>query len=188
VKIPRERIGALIGPEGRVKQSIEEKLSVDLQIDSESGNVEINLKSNAQDPSLLFRAREVVTAIGRGFSPRRAFTLIRDEEATLEVFDLRETVGRSPSDIKRLKGRIIGKAGKTRRIIEELSEASMSVYGYTVSVIGTTDKAAIASEAVRMLLRGSQHHTVYQFLQRKRSEMKKKRMELWETRPPEKQR
>lgn len=167
-----------------MKQRIEEKLSVSLQIDSETGNVEINLKSNAQDPSLLFRAREVVTAVGRGFSPRRAFTLIRDDEAALDVFDLRETVGRSPSDLKRLKGRIIGKAGKTRRIIEELSEVSMSVYGHTVAIIGTANQAAIASEAVRMLLRGSQHRTVYQFLQRKRSEMKKKRMDLWETRPP----
>ncbi len=184
VKIPRERIGALIGPEGRVKQRIEEKLSVDLNIDSESGNVDIILKSNAQDPSLMFRAREVVTAIGKGFSPRRAFTLIRDNEASLEVFDLRETVGRSPSDLKRLKGRIIGKNGKTRRIIEELSEASISVYGHTVSILGNTDQVSIASEAVRMLLRGSQHRTVYQFLQRKRSELKKKRMELWETRPP----
>ena len=167
-----------------MKQRIEEKLSVNLQVDSETGNVDINLKSNAQDPSLLFRAREVVTAIGRGFSPGRAFTLIRDDEASLEVIDLRETVGRSPSDLKRLKGRIIGKAGKTRRIIEELSEAQISVYGHTVSIIGNTDKAGIASEAVRMLLRGSQHRTVYQFLQRKRSELKKKRMELWETRPP----
>jgi len=167
-----------------VKQRIEEKLSVGLQIDSETGNVDINLKSNAQDPSLLFRAREVVTAIGRGFSPGRAFTLIRDDEASLEVFDLRETVGRSPSDIKRLKGRIIGKDGKTRRIIEELSEASISIYGHTVSIIGNADQVSIASEAVRMLLRGSQHRTVYQFLQRKRRELKKKKMELWETRPP----
>lgn len=180
VKIPRERVGVLIGPDGRVKENVEKKLSVELQVNSETGGVEIMLSPNAQDPSLLFRAKEVVTAIGRGFSPERAFILMEDEEALLEVIDLREIMGKSPSDMKRLKGRIIGKDGKTRRIIEELTEAKVSVYGHTISIIGNTDEAEIAREAINMLLRGRQHRTVYRFLHGKRRELKKKKMELWE--------
>lgn len=181
VKIPQERVGALIGPNGRVKERLEKKLSVELQIDSETGGVHITLGPTSQDPSLLFRAKEVVTAIGRGFSPERAFMLLEDDEAMFEIIDLREVVGRSRSDMRRLKGRIIGKAGKTRSIIEELTNAYISVYGHTVSIIGNTDEAEVAREAVRMLLRGSQHRTVYQFLHKKRRELKKKKMELWET-------
>jgi ribosomal RNA assembly protein len=37
-----------------------------------------------------------------------------------------------------------------------------------------------AKEAIQMLLQGSQHSKVYRFLQRKRSEMKKQKLELWE--------
>jgi len=181
VKIPQERIGALIGPDGRVKARIEKKLSVVLQIDSESGDVEIALSPEAQDPSLLFRAKEVVTAIGRGFSSEKAFILLEDEEATLTVIDLRELVGRSQADMKRLKGRVIGQNGKTRQIIEELTEAKISVYGHTISILGPLDQAEVAKEAVYMLLEGSQHRTVYRFLNRKRREMKKKKMEIWET-------
>ena len=181
VKIPQERIGALIGPNGRVKERIEKKLSVVLQIDSETGDVEIALGPEAQDPSLLFRAKEAVTAIGRGFSSERASVLLEDEEATLTVMDLRELVGRSQADMKRLKGRVIGQNGKTRQIIEELTEAKISVYGHTISIIGTLDQAEVAKEAIYMLLEGSQHRTVYRFLNRKRREMKKKKMELWET-------
>lgn len=179
VKIPRERVGALIGPDGRVKERVEKKLSVELHVNSETGDVEIMLSPEAQDPSRLFRAKEVVIAIGRGFSPERAFILIEDEEALLEVIDLREVLGRSPSDMKRLKGRIIGKDGKTRRTIEELTEAKVSVYGHTISIIGNTDGAEIAREAIRMLLKGRQHRTVYQFLHRKRRGLKKKKMEIW---------
>ena len=181
VKIPQERIGVLIGPNGRVKERIEKKLSVMLQIDSETGDVEIALSPEAQDPSLLFRAKEVVTAIGRGFSSEKAFVLLEDEEATLTVIDLRELVGRSQADMKRLKGRVIGQNGKTRQIIEELTEARISVYGHTISILGTLDQAEVAKEAIYMLLEGSQHRTVYRFLNRKRREMKKKKMELWET-------
>jgi len=181
VKVPQERIGALVGPDGRVKANIEKKLSVRLQIDSQTGDIQITLMPTTQDPTVLFRAKEIVTAIGRGFSPEHAFRLLEDDEAMLEVIDLRETVGRSQSDMKRLKGRVIGKEGKTRRIIEELTEANICVYGHTISIIGEIDQVEIAKEAVRMLIRGSLHGTVYRFLHRKRRELKKKKMELWET-------
>jgi len=181
VKVPRDRIGALIGPDGSVKASIEKKLSVELRIDSQSGDVEITLMPTVQDPTVLFRAKEVVTAIGRGFSPEHAFRLLEDDDSVLEVIDLRETVGRSQSEMKRLKGRIIGKEGKTRRIIEELTETNVSVYGHTVSIIGNVEQAEVAKEAIRMLIRGSLHHVVYRFLHRKRRDFKRKKMELWET-------
>ncbi|MEM2309794.1 MAG: KH domain-containing protein, partial [Candidatus Bathyarchaeia archaeon] len=44
VKIPRERIGVLIGTNGSVKDYIQEKLPVKLDIDSETGDVTITLK------------------------------------------------------------------------------------------------------------------------------------------------
>lgn len=163
-----------------MKQSIEKDFGVDLNIDSETGDVTISLKSEAQDPSMMFRAKEVVAAIGRGFSPDRAFRLLRDEDAALEVIDLRELFGRSLSELQRIKGRIIGEGGKTRRIIEELTEADVSVHGHTVSIIADMDQMEVAREAVQMLLRGSQHSTVYRFLHRKRRELKKKKLELWE--------
>ena len=181
VKIPRDRIGVIIGPNGRVKETIEKRFSVELQIDSNTGDATITLSPTAQDPSFLFRAKEVITAISRGFSPERAFQLLEDDDAGLEVIDLREIVGKAQSDIKRLKGRIIGKEGKTRKIIEELTDASISVYGHTISIIGNMDQAEAAKEAIQMLIRGSQHSTVYRFLHRKRRELKKKKMELWET-------
>jgi len=184
VRIPKDRIGALIGPEGRVKERIEKQMGVEMSIDSETGDVNLSLSPNVEDPSVLFRAKEVVTAIGRGFSPDRASRLLRDEDTLLEVIDLREIFGRSLSDLERLKGRIIGQEGKTRRIIEELTDADVSVYGHTVSIIADPDEMDIAREAIKMLLQGRQHSSVYRFLHKKRRELKKKKLELWE-KPPE---
>jgi ribosomal RNA assembly protein len=180
LKIPKERVGVLIGPEGRTKKSIEEKLLVELQIDSDAGDVTIMMAEKAADPSALFRAKDVITALGRGFSPEHAFRLIRDEEAMLEVVDLRSVFGKSDADIKRVQGRIIGMNGKTRRIIEELTDTSVSVYGHTVSIIGTLEQVQVAREAIEMLVKGSMHGTVYRFLHRKRRELRKKMLELWE--------
>ena len=180
VRIPKERIGVLVGPEGKVKSYIEEKLNVELQIESDEGNVTILLTEKTPDPSLVFRAKDVVTAIGRGFAPEQAFRLIRDEEAIFDMIDLRIIFGRSESDIKRVKGRIIGMNGRTRRTIEELTSTEVVVYGHTVGIIGTFDQANAARGAIQMLIDGSQHHTVYRFLANKRRELKKQSLELWQ--------
>jgi ribosomal RNA assembly protein len=186
VRIPKERVGVLVGPDGKVKQNIEEKLMVELQVESESGGVTIVLSKRTNDPSLLFRAKDVVTAIGRGFSPEHAFRLLRNDEDIFDFIDFRAIFGRSESDIKRVKGRIIGANGKTRKLIEELTDASVVVYGHTVGFIGAFEQVEVARNAVQMLIDGSQHHTVYKYLQRKRSEFKKQRLELWEKPPDEK--
>jgi ribosomal RNA assembly protein len=185
LKIPAERVGVLIGPDGKTKKSIEEQLSVKLEVESETGGVTLTLDEKAEDPSLLFRAKDVVTAIGRGFSPEHSFCLIRNEEAVLDVIDLRTIFGRSESDIKRVKGRIIGMNGKTRRLIEELTDTNVAVYGHTVSIVGGIEEAQAAREAIQMLINGSLHATVYRFLHRKRRELKKKMLELWEKPPKE---
>lgn len=186
IKIPKERVGVLIGPEGRTKKNIEEKLSVELQIDSEAGDVTIMMAEKAADPSMLLKAKDVVTALGRGFSPEHAFRLIRDEEAILDIIDLRTVFGKSEADIKRVKGRIIGMNGKTRRIIEELTDTNVAIFGHTVTIIGTVEQVQVAREAIEMLVRGSMHSTVYRFLHRKRRELKKKMLEIWEKPPEEK--
>jgi len=180
VRIPKERVGVLIGPKGETKRAIEKMLSVELQIESDTGGVTITLAENVEDPSVLLRAKDVVTAIGRGFSPEHAFRLIRDEETVLDIIDLRIIFGRSESDIRRVKGRIIGMDGKTRRIIEELTDTHIAVYGHTVSIIGKIEQAQVAREAIQMLIEGRQHATVYKFLHRKRREFKKEMLELWE--------
>ena len=186
VRIPKERVGVLVGPDGKVKQKIEEKLVIELQIESESGGVTVMLSEKSTDPSLLFKAKDVVTAIGRGFSPEQAFRLLRNEDDIFDFLDLRDVFGRSESDIRRVKGRVIGMNGKTRKLIEELTDASVVVYGHTIGFIGTFEQVDVARNAVQMLIDGSQHHTVYKYLQRKRSDFKKQMLQLWEKPPDEK--
>ena len=178
--IPRERVGVLVGHAGDTKTTIESKLFVDLKIDSPSGTVEIGIKPGAPDPSGALQAKDVVVAIGRGFSPERAFRLF-NEETTLDIIDLHDFFGKNEAEIRRIDGRIIGREGKSRRILEELTGASISVSGHTVSIIGNYDAIAMAKDALEKLIKGRQHGTVYKFLKRRRQELKKeKALGLWE--------
>jgi ribosomal RNA assembly protein len=178
IRIPGDRIGALIGPHGKTKKRIEATFQIDLTIDGETGNVDIRVKPDQSDVSVLFVARNMVQAIGRGFSPKNAFKLI-NEDYDLIIVDLEEYVGRSKNAQNRVKGRIIGKEGKSRAMIEELTDCLVSVYGGTVGIIGPFEMLPVAKEAVEMLINGSFHKTVWNHLYAYRRKMKKEKGELW---------
>ncbi|RLF13934.1 MAG: RNA-processing protein [Thermoprotei archaeon] len=174
VHVPPDRLGVLIGEGGSVKKEIEHRLGVELRIDSEGGVVEVKLREGG-DPSRLFKAKDVVTAIASGFSPERAFKLM-DDDVSLAIVDLREYVGDSDKALTRIKGRIIGEEGKARKFIEEATGALVSVYGDKVAIIGDYEALEAAKKAVEMLAEGRQHSTVYRFLMSKRREIKRRRM------------
>ena len=181
VRIPVERVGAVIGKEGATKKHLESEMGVTLSVDSREGLVTVKSDSALKtDP---FSATRVIEAIGRGFSPQKAKRLL-DEGATLEVIDLRD-YGRSANSLERIRGRVIGLRGKSRRVIEELTSCHLSVYGRTVAIIGEAGEVQLASEAVKSLATGSQHKTVYNTLQKARTKRKMERMFLWEGTSPE---
>ena len=73
LKIPKERVAVLIGQKGVTKRIVERETSTKLDIDSEEGDVVVS----GSDALKLFVAREVVTAIGRGFNPDIALKLLK---------------------------------------------------------------------------------------------------------------
>ncbi len=182
VRIPVERLGAVIGKEGATKRFLEEEMGVRLSVDSKEGIVTVRADSALRtDP---FSATRVIEAIGRGFSPQRARRLL-EEGTALEVIDLRNYAGRSVNALERIRGRVIGEKGKSRRVIEELTGCHLSVYGRTVAIIGEAGEVQLASEAVKSLATGSLHKTVYNTLQKARTRRKMEKMLLWEGTSPE---
>jgi ribosomal RNA assembly protein len=178
VKVPDDRIGVIIGKDGKVKDDIEDKCKVLVQIDSKSGSVIVSPHDSASLDQA-FKAVDIISAISRGFSPQRAYRLLR-EDINLQIIDLNDYVGRSSNDMARLKGRIIGEGGKSRKTIEELTGADISIYGHTVGIIGNFEDIKLATDAVLHLIKGSSHKTVYNSLQDKRRRAKISKLYLWE--------
>ncbi|ACX72051.1 KH domain protein [Methanocaldococcus vulcanius M7] len=176
LKIPKDRIGVLIGKKGSVKKAIEEELGVKLEID-EDGTVTIYGTDKQKDQLAVWKAKDIVRAIGRGFNPEIALRLVSDDYV-LEIIDI-EDYASSENSLRRLKGRVIGKEGKSRRYIEGLTGANVSVYGKTVAIVGEHEPVQVAKEAVEMLLRGASHAKTYKFLERERQKIKRANFELW---------
>jgi ribosomal RNA assembly protein len=174
VTIPQDRVGVLIGEGGETMREIESQAEVRLDIDSDDGSVRID---QTGDPVRGLKAPEIVKAIGRGFAPDVALSLLEDEMMMFDVVDI-DAVARNQNDLQRHKGRLIGENGRTRELMEELTGADVVIYGTTLGIIGNPKQVDAVRSAAEMILDGAPHGAVYSFLERKRNEMKRQGMEF----------
>jgi ribosomal RNA assembly protein len=170
LKIPKERIAILIGKGGETKKFIEEQTKTKLSIDSSEGDVFVK----GEDALSLYCTRDIIKAIGRGFNPDIALLLLK-QDYCFEIIPIQEHV--KPNHIARVKGRIIGAEGKTRNLIERLTDTNISVYGKTVGIIGRVEDVSLVKRAVESLIDGSPHTNVYKWLEKMRKEQKRREYE-----------
>ena len=170
LKIPKERVAILIGVKGKVKKQLEGYGQCRIEVDSEEGDVKLSGKDSVK----LYMMKDLVKSIGRGFNPDIAQLLLK-QDYCLEIVSMNEYAN-SKESMQRLKGRVIGAKGKSRAIIEKLTETFISVYGKTISIIGTTESVAIAKKAIVDLLEGGQHATIYKMLEKAHHELRKREL------------
>lgn len=157
LRIPEERVPVLIGSDGETLDEITGMINAEIRVDGSEVEIE-------GDPLEELRAFNIVKAIGRGFEPDRALRLLEDN-SDLCVIDVTEFTD-TDAGKKRLKGRVIGHDGETRSKLERDTDTEIAVYGKTVAILGKVPNVEVAREAVRMLLQGRSHATVYAYLDR----------------------
>ena len=170
LRIPRDRIAVLIGIKGAGKRQLEQVCKTQIEVDSGEGTVTIG----GGDAINLYVCREIVLAIGRGFAPELAQLLLKPDYG-VEILNIKD-FAKTDNDATRLKGRVIGEEGKSRRTIEELTGIHISVYGKTVGLIGELEALPIARKAVESLLAGQPHASVYKWLEQRRKELRRRRI------------
>ncbi len=168
IRIPKERVGELLGKNGENKKRIEKHYKVKLRVDEEG---EVFIEGNGGDT---FFAKDVVQAIGRGFPIEDAVKLFKDSYSFYAV-DLREHFT-SDSAQKRVRGRVIGEKGKIKKEIEDAAVAKISVYGHTVSIIAPYDSIEYAKEAIGKIMAGAPHTTVLNYLHRAKGRLLAERL------------
>jgi ribosomal RNA assembly protein len=117
-----------------------------------------------QDSLIVLRVKEVFKALDRGFDLNTALYLL-DESYFLEIIDIKD-YGKSRERQIQLKGRVIGKEGSIKKMIEEKTGTKICIHGKTISIIGKWENLQIARKAIEMLLEGKMHSSVQRFLER----------------------
>ena len=155
--ISDERVGNLIGKDGATKKRIEKLCGVKISVDDGV----VSVRGESLD---IMKAGNMIRAIDIGFPAEDAF-LLSNPDLQLLVFDLEEVV--SPSQMKRVVGRIIGEKGKSKRFFEDRLGLKIIVRDGKVAAIGDPLKIEVLREALNRLISGATHTGVYKFVERK---------------------
>lgn len=168
VRIPLERLKAILGEGEKTKTLIEKTCNVELEISKEG---EVTIKGDSAD---VFFSKDIIMAIGRGFEAAKALKLAK-QDYHFYLIHLKEAL---PTDraIKRIKGRVIGEGGKMKEEIENATESFVSIYGNTIAIISKMDSMPYAIEAAEMLIRGAKHSTVYAHLAKSKRKIFEERL------------
>ncbi|MBR9682806.1 MAG: RNA-processing protein [Candidatus Aenigmarchaeota archaeon] len=152
VMAPKDRIGVIKSKDtiNRFEKELNIKIST----------VENMVEIEAEDGLSLYQGKNIIKAIARGFAPVKAERLL-EEETQLEILDLGHF---TENKLKVIKSRIIGTEGSMREEIEMGSGTYVSVYGKTVSLIGTYEQIKIAKDAINLIIDGAMLPTVKRFL------------------------
>jgi len=139
-------------------------------------NVEITISGRKAviggDPLDEYEAMIVLEAIELGFSVKKALTL-KDEVNIFRKIFVKNLTKRK--DLWSVRARIVGKEGRTKRAIEDISGCSVVLSENTVGIIGPAEKIEEATTALSNLIRGSKHANVYRYLERTNASRKKNR-------------
>ena len=184
-RVPKDRIAVIIGAKGATSKSIRNAAGCQkFVIDSETGDVEVEWgEPGSYDPVKAMKLPDVVKAIGRGMAPEAAVRLL-DDDHFFELIDLRDYVGKRSNQQRRVRARIIGRQGKIRKLIEQLTQTQISIYNSTVVLVGEESGLFAARQAIEMLAGGSEHGSVIGFLERdrKRARLEARSLDTYEER------
>ena len=155
IAVSEKRIGVLIGENGKNKKRVEEMTKTLIKINE-------NIVSIKSDDGLnLLLTENIIRAISRGFSVDEALTLL-SEDNTLNIITLKA----KKNSLINVKSRVIGKDGKAKKNLERLTDTHICVFGKTVSILGKIKNVALCAEAIKKLIKGNKHATVYKFLEK----------------------
>ncbi len=180
LRIPTRRIGAVIGSKGSNREKIEQQTQTIIVIDSDTGEVEIKPNKELKDPVQLIKAANIVKAIGRGFSYATASKL-HDDDYFLEIIRLKSLVSDKPNHLKRIKARIIGTNGRTKKAIEELTSINLVISGNTVALIGKYEDIEVARDAVIKIIKGMKIDNALAILEDYQRTKKQENKTIWKT-------
>lgn len=115
-----------------------------------------------------FIASKVIEAIEIGFKVETTLQLV-EPEYILEKIEIKNLTKRK--SLEEVRARVIGKEGRTKELVEELSECEISIHGNEIGVIGEAEKIKGCMHALVMLVQGSKQSSVYAYLEKQRKIM-----------------
>lgn len=126
--------------------------------------VQNKIEVSARDASDLYFFETFIEAINLGYDIKDSLKLF-EENYQLETIYIKDFHVRSPSDLKRIKARLIGRQGKIKQDFEKTTNTKIKVQNKTVTILGTIQEVRAARLALTRLMSGSKIDKALSFAQ-----------------------
>lgn len=140
----------------RNKKRLEKELAIRIT----NQGKEFFLEGKPQDE---FVAVKVLEALDFGFPYADALSIKRDSNL-FEIVNIKDYT--HSRDLKRVRARIIGKAGKALRTLSNVSHCFFELKDNEVGIIGAPELIQYAQNALISLIGGAKHSNVYHNLEK----------------------
>ena len=134
--------------------------SEDSDMQVKSGTREISVEGIPENEYI---AEKVIDAINFGF-PLSVALLIKEEDLLFEILGIKTYTHRK--DLGTVRARIIGKAGKTLKTLNTLTQCYFELKDNDVGIIGSPELIKNAQDAVIFIIQGSKQANVYSYLEK----------------------
>jgi len=141
-----------------------DRLEKELNIIIETRGKEVYLSGKAEEEYI---AEKIIEALDFGFPFSNALE-IKKEDFIFEILNIKEYA--TQKNLERIRGRIIGKNGRTLKTISSLSECFLELSGNKLGIIGYAENIRKVEEACKILIKGSKQANVYAYLEKHRPE------------------
>lgn len=115
------------------------------------------------DPLNEYVAMLVIEAIDFGFKVSSALR-IKEQDNLFEVLNIKDYTKRR--DLERIRGRIIGKEGRTLKTLRNLTGCDIEVKDNKVGIVGSAEDFENAQNAVISIIRGAKQSNAYAFVEK----------------------
>lgn len=145
-----EKIVLLVDELNRIRKSNLKKLEKLLNITLTFSNNSAIIKSSKNDSFAEYIAVKIIEAVGFGFNLDNALQL-QDTDYVFRRIGIKARTRKAST----AAGRILGKGGKAKKILEKISHCSIILKDYTVGIIGKTENVEAVSKAIFAIIRGA---------------------------------
>ncbi|MEM2822244.1 MAG: KH domain-containing protein [Candidatus Pacearchaeota archaeon] len=165
----KEQLKNIVGRRRKGLVIAKRELGIDVKLETRENKLIIDKKATKLND---FELVSIFDALAMGFNAREAL-LLRNPDWLFEKINLKSFV--RPSRLKEVRARLIGKAGKIKRAIQELTDCYISILNNDIGIIGREENIKVAKRAIERLITGRKHGSVLARLEREASQIEAKK-------------
>ncbi|ORD96819.1 PNO1 [Hepatospora eriocheir] len=174
LEIPIHKIKKLKSIWTDIYTAIVEYGELQIRFDLKRKSVDLRACEKTKDIGFLDRGIEFLKAVLAGFKVEDSIAILKYKDVFMDKFDISEIRKMKSNHLQRAIGRVIGRNGKTKEVIENTSRCKFLLQDQTITLLGVTENINIAKDAIGRLIQGAETGTIFNRLSAISTKLKNK--------------